>query len=413
MRAPSSSPEQPTPVFSVSEINLVAKAALEDTFAQVWIEGEVSSATYHRSGHLYFTLKDEEASLDGVMWRSGANRLPFRVEKGQKVRIRGTLTIYHRAGRYQVVADQIREAGLGDLMRSLEQLKARLVAEGLFDDAHKRELPSLPKRVGVVTSATGAAIGDIVQTIHRRAPMVDVLLSPARVQGPESAADVMRAMHALIEHGGCDLLIVGRGGGSAEDLFGFNDEALVRAIYAAEVPIISAVGHEMDFTLCDLVADRRAKTPTEAGEFAVPDIHLGLREVQSLRDRSRRALGRLTRDARLGLSDLERRLHLCHPSQKLQRSSEELRGLSARLDQSILLHLNHHRSALQGLAGRLDALSPLNVLQRGFALVRDTASGKILVNAKDAKLGGELEIQLAAGALRAQVSKIEPNTEER
>ena len=318
----------PQPVLSVSELNREARALLESGLSDVWVEGEVSKATYHGSGHLYFTLKDGSCALDAVLWRSGVRRLRFHLEPGQRVQVHGAPTIYDRAGRYQLVADAIREAGLGDLLRALEQLKARLRAEGLFDEERKRPLPLLPRRVGLVTSRTGAALSDVVRTVHRRAPGLPVVLSPARVQGPGAAADVDAALQLLVEHGDCDVVIVGRGGGSVEDLMPFNDEALVRAVVASPVPVISAVGHEVDFTLCDLAADRRAKTPTEAGEFVAPDVRQLREDVRATLRRGQAALTRTLREHALAVSEAERRLHACHPRVRLERGRAELTSLA-------------------------------------------------------------------------------------
>ncbi len=395
----------PPPALTVSQVNRTAKALLEQELSDLWVEGEVSSATYHGSGHLYFKLKDEACALDAVMWRSGVRRLRFRLERGRRVQVHGSLTIYDRSGRYQIVVDAIREAGLGDLLRQLEELKARLRAEGLFE--RERPLPLLPRRVGLVTSPTGAALSDVVCTIHRRAPGVPVVLSPARVQGPGAAEDVVRALTHLLAHTPCDVVVVGRGGGSLEDLMPFNDEGLVRAVAACPVPVVSAVGHEVDFTLCDLAADRRAKTPTEAGEFVAPDVAALRGEVRATLRRGASAARRTLRDHALGLAEAERRLHACHPRVRLERGRAELEALKARLAGQPRARLERERAALAGLSGRLDALSPLRVLDRGYALVRDEATGTLVRDAAEVAPGDELAVRLARGRLAATVDRVE------
>lgn len=396
-------PGQPR-ILTVSELNRTAKNMLEVELGGVWVEGEVSKCTYHSSGHLYFTLADDQSALEGAMWRSAVGRMQFRVERGMRVQVFGTLTIYERAGRYQIIADRIRDGGLGDLMRRLEQLKRKLAAEGLFDDDRKRPLPFLPRRVGVVTSRTGAAVGDICQTIRRRAPGVSILLSPARVQGDGAAQDVVEALSRLVGHGGCDVVIVGRGGGSVEDLMAFNDEALVRAVAACPIPVVSAVGHEVDVSLCDFAADRRAKTPTEAGEFVAPDVRAMLAEVDGLRQRGAGSVRRRLRDLALDLSETERRLHACHPRARLERGRADLDVLQRRLTELVTRRTERHRAELGQLGGRLDALSPLRVLDRGYSLVRRADSGRILRDADDVSPGDALAIRLAKGELSAVVT---------
>ncbi len=392
-------------VFSVTELNRTAKNMLELELGAVWVEGEVSKCTYASSGHLYFTLADESSSVDGALWRSGVRRMPFRLERGMRVQVYGTLTIYERAGRYQIIGERVREAGLGDLMRRLEQLKRKLAEEGLFDDDRKRPLPFLPRRVGVVTSRTGAAVGDICQTIRRRAPGVSILLSAARVQGEGAAADVIAAMGRLVDHGGCDVVIVGRGGGSVEDLMAFNDEALVRALAAYPIPVVSAVGHEVDVSLCDFVADRRAKTPTEAGEFVAPDVRALLAEVEGLKQRGAGATRRHLRDLALEVADAERRLAACHPRARLERGRAELDDLRRRMTDVMQRRIERNRAVVGRLAGTLDALSPLKVLDRGYSLVRNADSGEILRDEAQASSGDPLRIRLARGELSAVVAK--------
>jgi exodeoxyribonuclease VII large subunit len=394
-------------VLSVSEANRMARSILEDGLGELWIEGEVSRATYHGSGHLYFTLSDDQAALDAVMWRSNVGRLPFRVEQGMRVQVLGSPSIYERSGRFQVMCRTIRDAGLGDLMRAYEQLKAKLSAEGLFDEGVKRPLPHLPRRVGVVTSRTGAAFADITETIHRRAPGVPILLSPALVQGERCGADVTRALTHLVACSDCDVVIVGRGGGSTEDLWGFNDEGLVRAIADCPIPVVSAVGHEVDFTLCDFVADRRAKTPTEAGELVVPDASALRREVSELADRAARATQRRIGDGHRHVADLERRMAPFHPRARVTAARDALTHLDARMRSLASARIEREQATVAALAGRLEALSPLRVLDRGYALVRDADTGAILRDAAATNPGASLSVRLARGGLSATVDSVD------
>jgi len=373
------------------------------------VEGEVSKATYHGSGHLYLTLKDETCSLDAVMWRSGVRRLGFRLERGQRVQVRGTPTIYDRGGRYQLIVEAVRDAGLGALLRALEALKAKLAAEGLFDGERKRPLPRLPARVGVVTSRTGAAVADIVGTIRRRAPGVAVVLSAARVQGPGAADEVRDALARLVAQADCDVVIVGRGGGSVEDLMPFNDEELIRAVAACPIPVVSAVGHEVDFTLCDLAADVRAKTPTEAGEFVVPEVARLREEVAATLARGTSALRGILRGHALDLSEAERRLHRCHPRTRLERDRAALQRLDDRLRRLAGRRVEQERSQLVALGGRLDALSPLRVLDRGYALARRPETGEVVRDAATLSPGASLIIRLARGELQARVTGVTPS----
>ncbi|MCA9653895.1 MAG: exodeoxyribonuclease VII large subunit, partial [Myxococcales bacterium] len=348
-RAPG--PSRP-PVWTVGQVVRGANRALEQRFSMLWVEGEVSNLKLASSGHVFFTLKDDDASLPTAMWRSSVERLRFRLADGQVLRVLGRLGIFAKQGRFQLYAEQAEPAGLGALMLELEQRKARLAAEGLFDEERKRPLPRWPEVIGVVTSAQGAAIHDILEVARRRCPS-RIVLSPAVVQGPEAPRSLVRALTRVQRWPGVSVVIIGRGGGSVEDLWAFNDERLARAVAACPVPVVSAVGHEVDVSICDLVADLRAATPSHAAELVVPDLRAVVQRLELLSRRLARALERCTLDerarleaararlSRVGhrladprrerLEALRRRLEACHPRRRLDRDRRRLVGLETRL----------------------------------------------------------------------------------
>ncbi len=431
--------------LTVGQLVRTAHAALDARFGVVWVEGEVSNLRLGGGGHAYFTLKDDEASLPVAMWKSSVERLKFRLADGQKLRVCGRVGIFAKQGRFQMYGDRAEPAGLGALMLELEQRKQRLADEGLFDPARKRPLPRWPRTVGVVTSQHGAALHDILEVARRRCPM-HVVLAPAVVQGPEAPASIFRALNRLARRPGIDVIIVGRGGGSIEDLWAFNDERLARAIAACRVPIVSAVGHEVDVTICDLVADVRAATPSQAAELVVPDCRTWTLALSGARDRLRRAMQRRLVDARSrldhtgvrvascgralvvrprrALQAAEHALALQHPRARVDRDRRRLAALLARLhagggrvaptaaarlrDLSARLRARGHalpgaaRLRLARAAGALDALSPLAVLQRGYAVVTD-AAGTVVTDARALEPGDTIQAKLRSGTLLATV----------
>ena len=436
-------------VLSVREAVEAANGALERSLGAAWIEGELTNLVLPRSGHAYFTLKDDAATLPAAMWASSVRRLRFRLEEGQRLRVYGRLGIYAAQGRFQLYAERAEPAGLGELALALEQLKRKLAAEGLFASDRTRPLPPWPRTVGVVTSPSGAAIHDIIKVVRRRMP-TPILLAPAKVQGPEAAYELSQALRRLQRHPGVDLIIVGRGGGSSEDLRAFDNEGLARLVAACPIPVISAVGHEVDVSICDLVADRRAATPSQAAELAVPDGRALAERLDNRRRRLLRCLERQTLDldARLQgastrlerwgrgwvqreqahLDELRRRLEqqlrrrLGEPRERLRRLAQRLVASDPRrrvADQRARLHelerrlvqfgkglTSQLRPRLARAAGKLDALSPLAVLGRGYALVRDEA-GQVLRDAADTQVGAALELQLAAGRLVVEVQAVD------
>ncbi len=413
--------------LTVAQINRRARTLLEDRFAAVWIEAEVSETTRARSGHVYFTLADPDgkAQIGAVMWSGPALRYGARIAKGALLRCRGRVTIYEAQGRYQVSVDRVEEAGAGLRARKLAELRERLTAEGLFAPERKRPLPAVPRCVGVVTSRDGAAIRDIVQVISRRFP-VRLVLAHAQVQGEGAAASIVAALSLIGRVPEIEVVIVGRGGGSAEDLDAFNAEDVVRAVAAHPVPVISAVGHEVDVTLCDLAADRRAATPSEAGELAVPELEAlaarlddrgraltGAMQRQLGQGRERLATvgGRLaTRDPRVrlaaGRSRLERvREALARWPARVERSRVALASVDERLRRWPGPVLDRARGELQRRTAELQALSPLGSLARGYAVARRRDDGRVVRRAAEAPAGTGIEVLLGSGRLECLVER--------
>ena len=442
-------------VFTVSELTLGLKATLEEAYPAVWVEGEISNLRTPGSGHSYFTLKDEGAQLSAVLFRGRGRRVRFDLEDGMQVLAFGGLDVYAARGQYQLVVEMMEPKGLGALQLAFEQLKRKLEAEGLFDEGRKRALPAFPRVIGVVTSPTGAAIRDILNIIGRRFGDLRILITPVRVQGDEAPGEVVQALANLQEILDLDVIIVGRGGGSIKDLRAFNDEGVARAIAACRVPVISAVGHETDFTIADFVADLRAPTPSGAAELVVreklvvietlADLYARLKqavtsEVAAYRERvvflSRRRVltdpARALRDLHRRLDELQGRLRLgLRSSQRqvrhrvalatgaLRRSIPLARiaggvalltQLRGRLVASAQHSLKASRSRFAESVGRLESLSPLGVLARGYSVTR-LASGEVVRSAGQVAAGDPLEILLHQGALGARVTDIKERDE--
>jgi len=445
----------PEPVLSVAELDRRLRLAVETASGDFWIEGEVSSLKRASSGHVYFTLKDEseDAVIDCVLYRFEALRAGRVLAEGARIQLWGKVTVWAPRGRLQLVGQRARPAGRGALLVALEELKKKLQAEGLFDSARKRPLPETPRVIGVVTSAAGAAFADI-RTVAFRRGNVRLVLSPALVQGDGAVRSLLGAIARIERYPGLEVLIVGRGGGSNEDLMAFNDERVVRRLAAVKVPVVSAVGHETDVSLADLVADRRAATPSQAAELCVPDaraqreriercrgalvrafrsrLHMERSAVQrkrtrlsdprfviALRDRElseleRRLRGRLQRalsQRRGALAALHARLSTRHPRAVIALGRAELGPMPARLSAAIRLRLGARRAELSRAVARLDALSPLSVLARGYSIVLD-ARGRALLDVAQTAPGEELEIRASSGRLTARVVEVVPETKE-
>ncbi len=392
-------------VYTVSEITLGMRLLIEESFPAIWVEGEVSNFTHHTSGHMYFSLKDERAQLPAVLFKNRAMRLRFRLEDGLLVRAFGRLSLYERSGKYQMIAEEIVPAGMGALELALAQLRERLGKEGLFDAARKRPIPLFPRAIGVVTSPTGAVVHDIRRIVLRRFPSVPLVLMPVRVQGEGAAEEIARGIEEMNAWGGVDVMIVGRGGGSLEDLWAFNEERVVRAIVASRIPVISAVGHEVDVTLADLAADLRAPTPSAAAEVAVPDRAEVGRRVAHLFSALRQALVRSAQSRRERWARLVKSYGFRMPVHRVREAVQALDEARRRI--VVAVGATHERRArdLAALAARLTALSPLGVLERGYAVARREPSGEVVRDAAQLSPGDALALTFARGGARARVEE--------
>lgn len=445
------------PILTVTELNRLARDLIEESFASIQVEGEISNLRRYPSGHTYFTLKDSSAQIAAVLFRGVSTGMRFRPEDGLKIILRGRVSLYEPRGTYQVIVEGMEPAGLGELQLAFEQLKARLSAEGLFDPGRKRPLPILPQRIGIVTSPAGAAIRDILRVLRRRFQGLDVIVAPARVQGEGAAAEIVQGIHDVATIPGVEVMIVTRGGGSLEDLWPFNEESVARAIAAAPVPVISAVGHEIDLTISDLVADLRAPTPSAAAEMVVRSREEFKEQLSGLRARlgsamhihlsdlkeTLRAIGAegafeatrtSLRDRMQRIDDLTLRLHtaLTGRTERWRHRIDILihridpRQLAARLatrqaaaqSQARLLRaaitstLERAGDRVGSFGARLTALSPLAVLSRGYAICRTEANGAILKDASATAPGATVRVRLLRGALSCEVKEVHDATRE-
>jgi len=437
-------------IFSIKDINKYIRMKLESDvlLGDVWLRGEISNFTHHSSGHMYFTLKDKDSRLKCIMFASHNQKLPFMPKEGAKVLARGNVSVFERDGNYQFYVTQMQPDGIGSLYLAFEQLKRKLEQEGLFDSSRKRAIPRHPKAIGVITSPTGAAVRDIIITLQRRHPSVPVLLFPVLVQGKGAAPAIVKAIELMNQMAEVDVLIVGRGGGSLEELWAFNEEAVARTMAASAIPIISAVGHETDFTIADFVADLRAATPTAAAELAVANVmelagqlnQLHNRLLQSLRttmssrrerllrirrsplfvnprkyllqqaerlDRLRDKLEhraqRQTQRSREKLMRLRSALAGAHPGEKAVYARARLRGASQRLESTMVSAVKTHRMHLTASIRQLDALSPLKVMSRGYSLVYDEKEQTLIKTISAVQPGDMVKVKLSDGQLECQV----------
>jgi len=438
-------------IYTVSELNREAGRVLEDGLPALWVTGEISNLARPGSGHIYFSLKDEQAQVRCAMFR-GANRtLQFQPEDGLQVMVRARVTIYEPRGTYQLIVEHMEPGGEGILRRQFEELKARLAAEGLFEPGLKRSLPILPRQIGIITSPTGAAIRDILRILQRRFAAVPVVVYPVQVQGPRAKHDIVAALATAVDRADCDVLIVARGGGSLEDLWAFNEEIVARAIHACPIAVVSAVGHEVDFTIADLVADLRAPTPSGAAELVVPDARVWLRNIESIEQRAMNTVARIMRQYRNTMQQLTGRLQRRQPGLLLQQQAQRLDELAARMVKALKnelamkqLHLANARAHLRTAAPddrvqkyarhmtearlRLDAamrlrigasqrrlavitaglqtVSPLSTLERGYTIITDTKSGEVIRDANALRINQPVTGKLAQGSFEAIVKNI-------
>jgi exodeoxyribonuclease VII large subunit len=440
-------------IFSISRLNREARAILEGHFPLIWVEGELSNLARPSSGHLYFSLKDEQAQVRCAMFKMRNQLLAFKPDNGMQVLARARVSLYEGRGEFQLIIEHLEEAGDGALRRAFDQLKHKLASEGLFDVAHKKPLPTLPRCIGVVTSPTGAALRDILSVLKRRFPAIPVLVYPVPVQGQGAGEKIAAAIRSASRRQDCDVLIVSRGGGSLEDLWAFNEEVVARAIHDCALPVVSGVGHEIDFTIADFVADRRAATPSAAAELVSPDQADWLQQLrgfeqrlaQQLRaqlDRHQQRLNwleqrlqqqeprRRLRQQAQRLDELEQRLkfavlaHLRHntarlaqglvrlqrhaPAQRLAQLHAHIAQLTQRLHATLRLQLSQRRGQLTSLARALDAISPLATLGRGYALVT-RSDGSVLRRAVDVQTGEHVVARLAEGQLLCRVDDVKPD----
>lgn len=392
--------------WTVSELTAYIRElfAIDYRLQDLEVSGEISNFTRARSDHLYFTLKDAGAQIKCVMWRSAAERLFFQPEEGDAVVANGRISVYEAGGVYQLYVEHMQPAGRGNLAVAFEQLKQRLADEGLFEVAHKKPIPLTPRKIGIVTSADAAALRDILNVLNRRYPLVSVLIAPTLVQGADAPPQIARALQWLDGRSDIDTIIVARGGGSIEDLWAFNDERVARAIFAAQHPIITGVGHETDFTIADFVADQRAPTPSAAAELATPDIEEIRPLLQGYAAMLRADLDDLIRQKRWQVQTLARALTHLSPQARLDNTRQRLDVTSARLDRALTSQLVHVRNRLAVAEVGLTAVSPLATLSRGYAIVRHP-DGRLVRAAAEVAAGDGLTIQVADGQFTVEVSE--------
>ena len=397
-------PEQAA--ITVSQLNRRAKTMLEQGIARIWVEGEISNLARPASGHLYFSLKDDSAQIRAAFFRQRQRGPNIKFKDGDNVLAYGRVSIYEARGDYQLIVEQIEPAGEGALKREYDKLKKKLAAEGLFDEDRKQLLPELPERVGIITSASGAAVRDILSVLRRRFPSVPVTLYPSAVQGDAAPAELMAAVSDAERRNECDVLILARGGGSIEDLWAFNNEQLARAIAACPIPIVSAVGHEVDFTIADFVADLRAPTPSGAAELVVPDRDDWLRTINRLARRVAKLGQRSLEDREQTLDYLARRLTSSSPMASVERSTGALNNLRQRLKSAGQRSLSDAEHRLQLAMRALNSISPLATLDRGYAIVMDADSGEALTDASTVTTGAKILARLHSGELTATVTNV-------
>ncbi len=397
-------PPKEEQAISVTDLNgYIKKLFDEDVFLnRVLVKGEISNFKHHSSGHLYFSLKDEGGIIRAVMFRSAASKLAFRPEEGMKVLAHGTVSSFVRDGQYQLYVTSMEPDGVGSLYLAFEKLKRKLEAEGLFREERKKPLPRIPSVVGLITSPTGAAVRDMIQVMGRRFPYAKILLYPALVQGPDAPESLIRGLEHFDQSGCADVVIIGRGGGSIEDLWGFNNEALARRIAAMRIPVISAVGHEVDFTICDFVADRRAPTPSAAAELAVPETRELSRRIENIVGRTELLLMRKIERLRQHMRLLSERRVFSRPEELTNEKRMLLLSYSDALQRAWDTGVLQKRTALEKAAGRLDALSPLAVFRRGYAIA-EGENGQIVSEIGDIPVGDRLSVRVQDGIYRTVV----------
>ncbi len=393
--------------LSVSQITGHIQHTLEADFSSVWVKGELSNLTRHSSGHWYFSLKDRSAQLGAVMFRRQNGSVRFEISHGMEITVHGRISVYPPQGRYQLIVDQMLPAGQGDLHLAFEALKKKLATEGLFDPARKRPLPAYPQRIGIITSPTGAAIRDMLNILSRRFPLAEVLLIPVRVQGEGAASEITQAIEDFNQRADCQVLIVGRGGGSLEDLWAFNEEQVARAIAASTIPIVSGVGHETDTTISDFTADHRAPTPSAAAELVVPDSHELMSRLINMGHTLHKTISHRVDRNRQRLEALQNSYALKRPVLMIEQSLQRLDQLQDRSFRSSAEKINLMLSKLTGLEQQVQALNPLAILERGYAVVSQE-NGQIIQSVKQVNRGDAVRIRLKDGDVQTTIKKVNP-----
>jgi exodeoxyribonuclease VII large subunit len=394
------------PVLTVSQLTRQIKDAVEGNFPLVWVVGEVTNCTRAGSGHVYLTLKDDTAQIRGVIWRNAAARLKFEIHDGLEVVAAGPVEVYEARGTYQLIIEQLMPQGVGALELAFRQLCEKLNAEGLFAAERKRPLPRFPRRIALVTSPTGAAVRDMLQVITRRWRAVDIIVIPVAVQGEGAAAQIAKALRSVHEIPGVDIVISGRGGGSLEDLWAFNEEIVARAIFDCRIPVVSAVGHEIDVTIADLVADVRALTPSEAAELVVPHFEEVRAELLALQAHLVQSLRGQAATARGQLEALGSRRVLTRPAERLHELARRVDELESRLRRAVSARFQFARQQLTAAGATLEALSPLKVLERGYSVTRLVPSGVVVRSSSQARPGDLIETLLQSGRLKSRVEDV-------
>lgn len=392
-------------VYSVAQVNSYIKHMFNEDFVMnnIAVSGEISNCKYHSSGHVYFTLKDEDSVLMAVMFAGNVRTLKFRLSEGQKVIVKGSINVYERDGKYQLYAKEVALDGQGDLYKKFENLKRELEEMGMFDSSFKKEIPRYATRIGVVTASTGAAIQDIINITKRRNPYVKLYLYSAIVQGSEAAASIVSGINCLDEMG-LDIIIVGRGGGSIEDLWGFNEEVVARAIFNCNTPIISAVGHEVDFTIADFVADMRAPTPSAAAELAVFEYSEFLTKIANYKDMLNRCLVGNFEKKKLILGSLSERLKLRSPEDRIRKKRQDADNVLDKIHQKMVLKMKNSRMKLSVAAERLNGLSPLNKISKGYGYISDS-EGRHINSVRDVAVGDRLSVYVTDGKIEVVVDE--------
>ncbi len=398
-------------IYSVQEVTSYIRHRLDEdnVLSDVYVKGELSNLSQPTSGHLYFTLKDKISELRCVMFRDKNRGLKFTPEDGMSVILRGHISVYERRGSYQLYVDELQAEGIGALYLAFEQLKKKLKGEGLFDSKYKKPIPSFPRKIGIITSPTGAAIRDMLNITKRRFPHVHILLAPVAVQGEEAPGQIVNAIRLMNRVNEVrmkiDVLVLGRGGGSIEDLWAFNDEAVAREIFASEIPVISAVGHETDFTIADFVADRRAATPSEAAELAVPDKREIERNLSSFALRMQQNVDNTIEYHRTRLESIEKNILFRKPTERINQHRQTVDELKRAIFAASTHLVTLHRKSLQALTGKLDALSPLAILDRGYSICSRLPDGKIVRSIEDVSVGDALTILFTDGEATSEVKE--------